>query len=141
MLRVSEQAAQSHDRYGHPPLHYLGWNVPPTPFMEQVAEEAAAALDERAALAASSEPVGRFVDDGLALKLVAYPARRTLPRRPTHTPPHAHAAPPMHASAAAGTFLLWPQRRPLLISIPPLASQRPMHACMCHRVVSLPQSP
>ena len=70
MLRVSEDATLSKDRYGNPPLHYLGWNQPPTPFQELVAEEAVAAIDERAAKAAGGGELGRFVDDALALKLL-----------------------------------------------------------------------
>ena len=70
MLSVSEDATLSRDRYGNAPLHYLGWNQPPTPFQELVAEEAVAAIDERAAQAAGKGPLGRFVDDALALKLL-----------------------------------------------------------------------
>ena len=70
MLRVSEEATTKRDRYGNPPLHYLGWNGKPSPFQELVAEEAVAAIDEREARAAGIGPLGRFVDDNLALKLL-----------------------------------------------------------------------
>ena len=70
MLRVSEEATVKKDRYGNPPLHYLGWSNEITPFQELVAEEAVAAIDERAARAAGIGPLGRFVDDNLALKLL-----------------------------------------------------------------------
>ena len=68
MLRVSEQSTQVRDRYGQPPLHYLGWGTPVTPFMEQIAEEAALAIEMGAAAEATTE--GRFVEDALALKLL-----------------------------------------------------------------------
>ena len=70
MLRLSEESTLAKDHYGNAPLHYLGWNRAPTPFQELVAEEAVAALDERAAQAAGAGPLGRFVDDDLALKLL-----------------------------------------------------------------------
>ena len=70
MLRVSEEATTKKDRYGNPPLHYLGWQGAPTPFQELVAEEAVAAIDEREARAAGIGPLGRFVDDNLSLKLL-----------------------------------------------------------------------
>jgi hypothetical protein len=70
MLRVSEEATVKKDHYGNPPLHYVGWTANPTPFQTLVAEEAVAALDEREARAAGIGPLGRFVDDALALKLL-----------------------------------------------------------------------
>ena len=63
MLRVSEEATVKKDRYGNPPLHYSAGRNAPTPFQELVAEEAVAAIDERAARAAGIGPLGRFVDD------------------------------------------------------------------------------
>lgn len=69
MLRLSEESTQARDRYGNAPLHYLGWNKAATTFQEQVADEATLALDEAESSKAGKQE-GRFVDDGMALKLL-----------------------------------------------------------------------
>ncbi len=70
MLRVSDDATTRQDHYGNAPLAYTGWAQTPTPFQVQVAEEASAAIEDQKAQAAAEGPIGRFVDDGLALRLL-----------------------------------------------------------------------
>ena len=62
----------------------VGWSTAPTPFQELVAEEALATIDEREARAAGIGPLGRFVDDNLALKLLLNVGHRTSSDAPAH---------------------------------------------------------